>query len=108
MKKLPVDLVAKARAIPLLDVLEDLGYYVSRDAAFEPRKSKRTMSVFVSNDADVRELILTGEKWFDKRAEVGGGGAIDLVMHLEGLTFRRAVEKILGLTQQASTSDNGR
>lgn len=66
-------------------VLEDLGYYVSRDAAFEPRKSKRTMSVFISKDPDVREFILTGEKWYDKRKEVGGGGAIDLVMHLEGL-----------------------
>lgn len=92
MKKLPDDLIAKARAKPLLDVLEDLGYYVSRDSAFEPRKSKRTVSVFISSDGDVRELILTGEKWYDKRAEVGGGGAIDLVMHLTGRSFVQAVK----------------
>lgn len=83
--------VTKARAVPLLETLEVLGYYVSKDSAFEPRKTKRTISVFISNDADVRELIITGEKWYDKREQVGGGGAIDLVMHLRKLSFSRAV-----------------
>lgn len=91
MRKFAQDQIAKARAVPLLDALEALGYYVSKDTAFEPRKTKRTISVFVSNDADVRELIITGEKWYDKREQIGGGGAIDLVMHLRQISFSRAV-----------------
>lgn len=91
MRRMTDEEVAKARAVPLLETLEALGYYVSKDSAFEPRKTKRTISVFISNDADVRELIITGEKWYDKREQVGGGGAIDLVMHLRKLSFSRAV-----------------
>lgn len=94
MRKLPADIVSKARAVSLEDALDRLGFYVSRDSAFQPRVNKRTVSLFVSDDSDVRELIVTGEKWFDKRENVGGGGAIDLAMHLKGLSFPQAVRAL--------------
>ena len=37
------------------------------------------------------ELLLTGTKFFDSRAEKGGGGAVDLASHLFGTEFRGAV-----------------
>ena len=38
------------------------------------------------------ELLVTGPKWFDTRAGEGGGGGIDLVMHLLGLDFVKSVK----------------
>jgi hypothetical protein len=38
------------------------------------------------------ELLVTGLKWFDARAGKGGGGAVDLCMHLLGLDFVAAVK----------------
>jgi len=40
------------------------------------------------------ELLTTGLKWFDTRANVGGGGSIDLAMHLLQLDFKQAVRKL--------------
>jgi hypothetical protein len=37
------------------------------------------------------ELLCTGPKFWDTRAECGGGGAIDLVMHLHRTSFKGAV-----------------
>jgi hypothetical protein len=91
MKRISPEQIAKVRATPLETVLERLGFYVSRDSAFQPRLNKRTVSLFVSDNNDVHELIVTGEKWFDKRENVGGGGAIDLVMHLKKVSFSGAV-----------------
>lgn len=95
MKRLSAEEITRARAVPLVNALEKLGYCVSKDGAFEPRKTQRTMSVFISNEEDSRELILTGEKWFDKTSKTGGGGAIDLVVHLKGGRFTRAVRLLL-------------
>jgi hypothetical protein len=94
MKRLTPEQIAQAREIPLLDALDRLGFYVSQDTAFQPRKDQRTVSVFITGEEGVRELILTNEKWFDKREKVGGGGAIDLAMHLLGMSFTKAVRKL--------------
>ena len=40
------------------------------------------------------ELLVTGPKWYDTRAEKGGGGAIDLAMHLLRLDFVSAVKRL--------------
>jgi hypothetical protein len=37
------------------------------------------------------EILTTGSKWYDTRARKGGGGAIDLVMHVGDLSFVDAV-----------------
>jgi hypothetical protein len=38
------------------------------------------------------EILTTGAKWYDTRANQGGGGAIDLAMHVLGLSFVNAVK----------------
>jgi hypothetical protein len=48
------------------------------------------------------EIVTTGSKWYDTRARSGGGGAIDLTMHVLGLSFVDAVKRL-----QASTDDHG-
>nr|WP_254176670.1 hypothetical protein [Pseudomonas aeruginosa] len=41
-----------------------------------------------------RPLLVTGAKFFDTRADKGGGGAIDLAMHLLRLDFVAAVKRL--------------
>jgi hypothetical protein len=38
--------------------------------------------------------LTTGPKWYDTRAGKGGGGAIDLAMHVLGLSFVDAVKSL--------------
>ncbi len=38
------------------------------------------------------EILITGARWFDVRAGKGGGGGVDLVMHLLGVKFVEAVK----------------
>jgi hypothetical protein len=38
--------------------------------------------------------VTTGLKWYDTRARRGGGGAIDLAMHVLGLSFVDAVKHL--------------
>ena len=42
------------------------------------------------------ELLLTGPKFYDTRQKRGGGGAIDLVMHLYQIDFKKAVDRLRG------------
>jgi hypothetical protein len=40
------------------------------------------------------EILTTGPKWYDTRARRGGGGAIDLAIHVLGLSFVDAVKHL--------------
>lgn len=85
------------REMPLslvLDRLRDAGkLFWRRDADFKPEKDARTVRLFVSSpEGFAWELLVTGVKWFDTRANKGGGGGIDLVMHLLGLDFVKSVK----------------
>jgi hypothetical protein len=73
----PRDL-AGLRAVPLADVLTRLG------AVKDPRDRARWKT-------DRGTLSVTGTRFFDWHAHAGGGGAIDLVMHLRGASFKDAV-----------------
>lgn len=85
------------REMPLslvFDRLRDAGkLFWRRDADFKPEKDARTVRLFVSSpEGFAWELLVTGPKWFDTRAGKGGGGGIDLVMHLLGLDFVKSVK----------------
>lgn len=85
------------REMPLslvLDRLRDAGkLFWRRDADFKPEKDARTVRLFVSSpEGFAWELLVTGPKWYDTRAGKGGGGGIDLVMHLLGLDFVKSVK----------------
>ncbi|HHL0209583.1 TPA: hypothetical protein ACQZPA_005158 [Klebsiella quasipneumoniae subsp. similipneumoniae] len=96
-RSFPPALLAQLRDMPVSDTLDLLGVYWKRDPDFRPMKDKATVRVNVSLGGGVVELLATGPKWYDTRAEKGGGGAIDLTMHLLRLDFVSAVKRLEGL-----------
>lgn len=88
------DLLRWLREVSLAQALQALGLHVSVDREFVPVKDARTERWIVSVGAGTCELLVTGLKWYDTRDRRGGGGAIDLVMHLEGLDFVQAVRRL--------------
>ncbi|WP_425599853.1 hypothetical protein, partial [Xanthomonas phaseoli] len=89
-------LLAKLQVMPVPMALDLLGLYWKRDPDFRPLKDKETIRVNVSIGAGVVELLVTGPKWYDTRGDKGGGGAIDLAMHLLRLDFVTAVKRLDG------------
>lgn len=73
----PRDL-GRLRAVPLADVLTRLGAKKDRHDKARWKTCSGTLSV-------------NGTRFFDWHAHAGGGGAIDLVMHLRGTSFKEAV-----------------
>lgn len=88
--RLPTDLV-RLRAVDALDALQILADHVKEDASFEPLSSKSTRRVHVAAGGADWELLVDGPKFFDTRSRIGGGGAIDLVMYVWRLPFKKAV-----------------
>ena len=80
------------RAIDALLVLEKLGCFVKVDHTFEPLTAYDTQRYHVNADGQDFELLLQGSKFFDTRLQRGGGGAVDLVMHVRHVEFKGATE----------------
>jgi hypothetical protein len=74
MKNTP-QITDELRAIPLEELLRWRGYELKREGN----------SFRVKDDAV--NIVITGQKWYDNSAGVGGAGAIDLQMHLSGNSF---------------------
>jgi len=89
------------RAMTPQQTLDRLGLSWKRDRDFSPTKNPATVRLHVSIGGGVIELIVTGARWYDTRAQRGGGGAIDLAMHLLGLQFVDAVKRLLFGSQLA-------
>ena len=92
--------LARVRALPLSQVLnklhDDGKLFWWRDWDFVPEKNRQTLRLFLSSPSGLAwELLVTGLKWYDVRARKGGGGGIDLVMHLLGVDFVTAVTLLL-------------
>jgi hypothetical protein len=66
-----------------------LADHAKRDQTFEPIKDRTTRWHARVAGCEF-ELLLTGPKFFDTRAASGGGGAIDLAMHLFRADFKTA------------------
>ena len=86
--------LATYQALPCDEVLPTLAEYVKADPTFEPILDSHTHRWQVRADGRDFELLTTGPKFFDTRAKRGGGGAIDLVMHLHRLDFKQAVQRL--------------
>ncbi|CAD7742221.1 MULTISPECIES: hypothetical protein [Xanthomonas] len=93
-RSFPPELLARLRDMPVPEALDALGLYWKRDPDFRPLKDKATVRINVSIGGGVVELLATGPKWFDTRADQGGGGAIDLAVHLLRLNFVSAVKRL--------------
>lgn len=73
----------RIRSVPLEAVLEGFG------AQRDPKDPKRNWRVGASR------ITVTGDKFFDHNEEKGGGGALDLTLHLMGRDPRRPSGKDL-------------
>lgn len=72
------------------NVLLAVADYAKEDASFVPVKNAATTRWHARVRQTEFELLLTGPKFWDARANRGGGGAVDLVMHLHGCHFKPA------------------
>ena len=72
------ELADQVRGIPLRDVLEHYGFEVRPEGTTLRAKNEH------------HNIVVTGNRWFDNKAGVGGGGAIDLVIHLAKVNFSAA------------------
>jgi hypothetical protein len=85
--------LASLREMPSEDALALLAIYYKADATYLPVKDPRSRRWHVTTASGDFEILTTGcTKWYDTRAKKGGGGAIDLAMHLRKLSFVDAVE----------------
>lgn len=77
------------------ETLDRLGLHWKRDPDFVPVKDTATVRLNVSIGGGGVELLATGPKWYDTRTKEGGGGAIDLTIHLYRLDFVAAVKQLV-------------
>ena len=93
-KSFPPELLEELRVMPVVAALDALGLYWKHDPDFVPVKDKSTVRLNVALGGGGVELLATGPKWYDTRAAKGGGGAVDLAMHLLRLDFVTAVKRM--------------
>jgi hypothetical protein len=75
-------LADQVRGISLRDVLERYGFDVKPEGTTLRAKDTH------------HNIVVTGSRWFDNKAGVGGGGAIDLVIHLARVNFSAACRSL--------------
>ena len=75
-------LADQVRETPLRDVLAHYGFDVKPEGTtFRAR-------------TEGHNIVVTGSRWFDNKANIGGGGAIDLVMYIAGVDFSVACRSL--------------
>lgn len=83
----------KWRNLNAADVFAHITDYAKLDYTYLRVKSDKSArwNVKIHENGEF-EILTTSPKWFDMRTQKGGGGAIDLVMHLCNMDFREAIE----------------
>ena len=76
------ELADQVRGIPLRNVLEHYGFEVKREGTTLRARGAH------------HNIVVTGNRWFDNKAGIGGGGAIDLVIHLTKVDFSAACRSL--------------
>ncbi|WP_291517411.1 hypothetical protein [Acidovorax sp.] len=94
MAKISDGEMERYRAMDCALALPMLTEHCKQDRDFTALKNVHTHRWHVSAAGNDYEILTTGPKWFDARASVGGGGAIDLAMHLHRLNFKQAIAKL--------------
>lgn len=84
--------VARLRAMRAEGALAAVAIYLKVDPTYRPIKDMRSRRWHLRTTRGEFEILTSGDKWYDTRAKKGGGGAIDLTMHLQELSFVDAVE----------------
>ena len=87
-------LLDRLRDMPSEAVLAHLAIELKPDSTFVPVKDTGSRRWHAHTARGDFEILTTGPKWYDTRARKGGGGAIDLAMHVLGLSFVDAVKRL--------------
>lgn len=83
--------LSRWRSLDARAALRELADHVQEDRTYRPIGAVGTERLHVSAAGHDWELLVSGPKFFDTRTGQGGGGAVDLAMHLFGLPFKGAV-----------------
>lgn len=75
-------------------VLAAVADHAKCDSSYQPRKDCASSRWHVTAGGHDYELLVTGPKFWDTRALRGGGGAVDLVMHLLSVDFKKATRQL--------------
>jgi hypothetical protein len=86
------------RETPSDVALRSLAIFCKADASYFPIRDSNSRRWHVRTESGEFEILTTGVKWFDPRAKVGGGGAIDLAMHILQVSFVDAVKILAART----------
>lgn len=86
--------LAMMQAMDAKSVLLKFAEHAKPDLTFEAIASEHTSRWHVRVLNREFELLLNGQKFYDTRQKRGGGGGIDLVMHLFQIDFKQAVERL--------------
>ena len=81
--------------MPSEDALALLSICCRADPTFQPVKQATTRRWYARTTVGEFEFLTTGPKWYDTRAKVGGGGAIDLAMYVLQVSFVDAVKILI-------------
>jgi hypothetical protein len=92
--KLNKQVLEKLRRITCAQLIPLLCDHAKKDRDFTPVKNAHTERWYVRAAEHDFELLITGTKFFDSNADKGGGGAIDLTMHLFNIDFKHALKKL--------------
>ncbi|WP_261530851.1 hypothetical protein [Burkholderia multivorans] len=84
----------RLRGLAVLDVLHLMAVHTKLDRAFASVRAFNTQRVQVTAAGADWELVVDGACFFDTRERKGGGGAVDLVMHLWRVPFKQAVKML--------------
>ena len=76
------ELADQVRGIPLRNVLEHYGFEVKREGTTLRARGAH------------HNIVVTGSRWFDNKAGIGSGCAIDLVIHLTKVGFSAACRSL--------------
>jgi len=89
------ELITRFRVMTVEKAAQVLGLYCKKDAHYESTTHRNSKCYHISKDGEVFEIIVTQLKWFSTRRGVGGGGAIDLTMHIYGEPFKAALNRLI-------------
>lgn len=84
--------LARLRDLASELVLSQVAIDLKVDPTFTPTKRPDSRRWHAHTTQGDFEILTTGAKWYDTRVHKGGGGAIDLTMHVLGLSFVGAVK----------------
>ena len=86
-------MLAALRRMQSEQVLRRLAIHVKPDLTYVPRKNLGSRRWHVFTQRGNFEIVTTASLWYDTREKLGGG-AIDLAMHLLGVSFVEAVRHL--------------